>query len=56
MSKIISLHLASLICFFILIEAEVTYASLKGFWESTYDTDKNGEATIDDFVNYFRFM
>ena len=36
--------------------AEVTYSNLKSFWESTYDTDKDGEASLQDFINYFQFM
>lgn len=36
--------------------AEVSYDSLKGFWEATYDTDKDGVAGIDDFIAYFNLM
>jgi len=38
------------------LTAEVSYASLKSFWESTYDTDKNGEANLQDFIEYFSFL
>ena len=38
------------------VEAEVSYSSLKGFFEATYDQDKDGQASLDDFIEYFRFI
>lgn len=38
------------------VTTEVTYSNIKSFWESTYDTDKNGEASLEDFIDYFRFI
>ena len=35
---------------------EISYSNLKSFWENTYDTDKDGKASLSDFVNYFRFV
>lgn len=46
-----------LLAFLIVVNAgEVSYASLKGFWENTYDPDKDGKASLEDFVNYFKLM
>jgi acid phosphatase type 7 len=36
--------------------AEISYENLKSFWESTYDPDRNGSATVADFVAYFRMV
>ncbi len=38
------------------VKAEVSYSSLKGFFEATYDLDKDGYANLDDFIEYFRFI
>lgn len=35
---------------------EVSYSSLKGFWEATYDPDANGKASVEDFLKYFQLM
>jgi hypothetical protein len=40
----------------LIVRAEVSYASIKGFWEAAYDTDQDGEATIDDFIKFFNLM
>jgi hypothetical protein len=36
--------------------AEVSYSNIKAFWEATYDTDKDGSASLADFIDYFRFI
>ena len=38
------------------VSTEITYANLKGFWESTYDTDRDGQAGLQDFIDYFKFI
>lgn len=44
------------LCFCTLANAEVSYDSLKGFWEATYDADKDGVANINDLIAYFNLM
>lgn len=39
-----------------LARSEVSYTSLKGFWEATYDHDADGRASLDDFLRYFKLM
>jgi hypothetical protein len=38
------------------VTAEITYQNLKLFFEATYDTNKDGSATVQEFVEYFQFM
>jgi RNA:NAD 2'-phosphotransferase (TPT1/KptA family) len=35
---------------------EVTLSNLQGFFTATYDRDQDGFATLQEFVDYFRFM
>lgn len=48
-----------LCCLLVLLLAtqasEVSYANIKAFWESTYDLDGDGKASVQDFVHYFRY-
>jgi hypothetical protein len=45
-----------LLSFLIFSHCEVSYSSLKGFWEATYDPDANGKASVEDFLKYFQLM
>jgi hypothetical protein len=36
--------------------SEITYNSLKGFFEATYDQDGDGYANLEDFINYYHVM
>ena len=58
-----SLHSWSVLIFLLLAAyippvqtAEVSYSNIKAFWEATYDTDKDGSASLADFIDYFRFI
>lgn len=44
------------LCLCMFTKAEVSFESLKGFWEATYDMDKDGAASINDFIAYFNLM
>jgi hypothetical protein len=35
------------------LQTEVSYDSIKGFWEAIYDTDRDGKASLADFQSYF---
>jgi hypothetical protein len=57
--KSLTTLIAALIIFALIslvLATEVTYSNMKSFWESTYDTDKNGEASLEDFIDYFRYI
>ena len=38
------------------LNAEITYQNLKLFFEATYDSNKDGSATVEEFTEYFQFM
>jgi hypothetical protein len=50
----------NVLCLFVLLGcfgcAEVSLENLKGFFWATYDRDDDGIATVQEFVDYFRFM
>lgn len=52
--------LISIICVLLLIQpalnSEITLQNLKLFFEATYDNNKDGFATFEEFLDYFRFM
>ncbi len=37
-------------------KAEVSLTNLQAFWEATYDADKDGFATMQEFTEYFQIM
>jgi hypothetical protein len=39
-----------------LLKAEVSLTNLQAFWESTYDANKDGHATMQEFTDYFQLM
>ncbi len=43
-----ALHLVFLLLLILnsAISTEITYSNLKNFWESTYDTDQDGQAGL----------
>lgn len=34
----------------------VSFHHLQAFFNQTYDQNRNGKATLDEFVDYFQFM
>ena len=50
----------SLVCLIIFLtitkSTTVTMDNLKGFFWATYDRNNDGVATVQEFVDYFRFM
>ena len=52
--------LLTFLCTFILLtqiySTEVSLDNLKGFFWATYDRNDDGVATMQEFVDYFRFM
>lgn len=50
---LIALVLASLLT---ASATEISYSNLKSFWEATYDTNQDGTASLEDFLDYFRFI
>ena len=52
MFRVVSLLLLLSLVF----STEVSETNIKAFFEATYDTNKDGEATFKEFVDYFTFM
>ena len=45
-----------LLLILIVAKAEVSLSNLQHFWEATYDADKDGVATVEEFTKYFQLM
>lgn len=46
----------ALLLILVLANAEVSLFNLQKFWEATYDPNKDGVSTIQEFADFFRIM